>query len=119
MLQLCIQTLLKFSPRKVSSYVRKYVDLISPIGIAIDDEGYSLASDGAGKCLCIFDPQESKIHTLGNMDYPSGIALESRDGNVYVTDEFGLAVYDSDVHQRHVHVYYLNMCTCVHVVSDR
>ena len=68
---------------KEGVYVRMYGDPKYPIGIAIDDEGYSLVS---GHCLSIYDPEGNKIHTVGNLKNPCGTALDPRDGSVFIAN---------------------------------
>ena len=71
------------------AYVRKYdrlVDIDGPEGIAIDDEGNAYVSMGYGKCLSIFNHRGQRIHKVGNFEDPQGIALDPRDGSVYVAD---------------------------------
>eukprot|EP00731_Ephydatia_muelleri_P007985 Em0004g323a len=55
---------------KEGVYVRMYGDPNRPIGIAIDDEGYSLVSEWDGNCLSIYDPDGNKIHTVENLNNP-------------------------------------------------
>lgn len=50
MLQPVIQTLSKCFPKKVL-----YGNPKCPVGIVIDDEGYSLVTEGDGNCLSIYD----------------------------------------------------------------
>ena len=61
--------------------LRVYGPVEGPRGIAIDDDGYSLVCD---QYLTIFDPQGHKIHTVENLNQPSGITIVPRSGNVYV-----------------------------------
>eukprot|EP00731_Ephydatia_muelleri_P007922 Em0004g260a len=75
---------------KEGVYVRMYGDLNCPIGIAIDGEGYSLVSEFRGHCLSIYDPEENKIHTVGNLNNPWCTALDPRDGSVFIAN------YDAD-----------------------
>ena len=63
-----------------------YGDPNDPSGIAIDDEGYSLVSECWGNCLFIYDPDENKIHTVGNLMHPYGTALDPRDGSVFIAN---------------------------------
>ena len=66
-------------------YVRTYgYDPVAPRrwGIAIDDEGNALVSYGG--CISIFDHHGNKIHEVGNLDKPLGIALDPRDDGVYI-----------------------------------
>ena len=71
---------------KEGVYVRTYGDPIAPgpKGIAIDDEGNACISDG--ECLSIFDHNGDNIHEVSNLETPLGIALDPRDGSVYVAD---------------------------------
>ena len=69
---------------KEGVYVRMYGDPNRPIGIAIDDEGYSLVSEWDGNCLSIYDPDGNKIHTVENLNNPYGTALDPRDGSVFI-----------------------------------
>ena len=61
-------------------------DLKGPLGIVIDGGGYCIVSESEGNCLSIFNPQGEKIHTvaLGNFIKPYGLALDPKDGSVYV-----------------------------------
>ena len=68
---------------KEGVYVSMYGDLNDPIGIAIDDEGYSLVSEIS---LSIYDPEGNKIHTVGNLEDPYGTAIDPRDGSVFIAD---------------------------------
>ena len=71
------------------AYVRMYDPLAAidgPEGIAIDDEGNACVSMGYGNCLSIFDHHGKRIHKVGNFEDPKGIALDPRDGSVYVAD---------------------------------
>ena len=63
-----------------------YGDPNGPMGIAIDDEGYSLVSEYWGDCLSIYDPEGNMIHTVGNLDYPNDTALDPRDGSVFIVN---------------------------------
>ena len=68
-------------------YIRMYGDdLKGPLGIIIDGGGYCIVSESEGSCLSIFNPQGEKIHTvaLGNFIKPYGLALDPKDGSVYV-----------------------------------
>ena len=65
-------------------YVRFYGDPNGPSGIAFDDEGNSIVSED--DCLSIRDPERNKIHTVGNLNSPRCVALDPRDGSVYVAD---------------------------------
>ena len=53
-------------------------------GIAIDYEGNAFVSHG--RCLSMFDHRGNKIHEVGNLKDAYGIALDPRDGSVYVAD---------------------------------
>ena len=71
---------------KEGVYVRTYGGLgaLRPWGIAIDDEGNTLVS--YDRYLSIFDRHGNEIHEVGNLQDPHGIALDPRDGSVYVAD---------------------------------
>ena len=71
---------------KEGVYVRMYGDPKHPIGVAIDDEGYSLVSEYVGHCFSIYDPEGNKIHTVGNLKCSDGTALDPRDGSVFIPD---------------------------------
>ena len=71
---------------KEGVYVRMYGDPNDPIGIAIDDEGYSLVSEYNGHCLSIYDPEGNEIHTVENLKQPWGTALDPRDGSVFIAN---------------------------------
>ena len=68
-------------------YVRMYDPkaAIGSKGIAIDDEGNAFVSI-YDNCLSIFDHRGNRIHNVGNFEDPQGIALDPRDGSVYVAD---------------------------------
>ena len=68
---------------KEGVYVRTYGDPGARY-IAIDDEGNACFNDG--ECLSIFDHHGIKIHEVGNLETPRVIALDPRDGSVYVAD---------------------------------
>ena len=59
---------------------------MGPSGIAIDEEGYSLVCEFSGNCLSIFDPHGNKIHTVGNLTNPFGVALDTISGSLYVAN---------------------------------
>ena len=63
-----------------------YGDVKDPTGIAIDEEGYSLICEHRGNCLFIFDPEGNKIHTVGNLNAPCGVALDPKSGSLYVAN---------------------------------
>ena len=74
---------------KEGVYVRMYgydPDPVAPRpwGIAIDDEGNACVI--GVRCLSMFDHHGNKIHEVGNFQDPRGIALDPRDGSVYVAD---------------------------------
>ena len=68
---------------KEGVYVKKY-DGIFTNGIAIDGVG-NVCACSVG-CLSIFDHHGNRINEVGHPGYPRGIALDPRDGSVYVTD---------------------------------
>ena len=76
-----------FTPE--GTYVRSYGDVKFPTGIVIDEEVYSLVNERAGYCLSIFDPQEKKIHTVGNLNNPDGVMLYPKSGSLYVANYCG------------------------------
>ena len=55
-----------------------------PSGVAVDEEGYSFVSEYGGGCYFIFDPKGQKIHTVGNLNKPHGVALDPQRGSLYV-----------------------------------
>ena len=69
---------------KEGVYVRMYggPGPLRPWRIAIDDEGNALVS--YDRCISIFDHHGKKIHEVGKLEGPHGIALDPRDGSVYV-----------------------------------
>ena len=74
-------------------YIRTYGgDLEKPIGVAVNSEGYSVVSEGEGNCLTLFDPQGEKVHTVGGFTDPWGVALDPRDGSVYVANRWGQTI---------------------------
>ena len=74
---------------KEGVYVRTYGNSDAQ-GIAIDDEGNAIVS--YRRCLCIFDHHGSKIHEVGNLEDPYGIALDPRGVSVYVADYIARSV---------------------------
>ena len=70
---------------KEGVYVRTYggPGAPRPWGIAIDNEGNALIIDSI--CLSIFNHHGNKIHIVWNLQN-SGMALDPRDGSVYVVD---------------------------------
>ena len=80
-----------FTPE--GTYVRSYGDVKDPSGIVIDEEGYSLVNDFRGGCLSIFDPQEKKIHTVGNLNDNNSdcVMLDPKSGSLYVAN------YDANI----------------------
>ncbi|KAL5496484.1 hypothetical protein EMCRGX_G012780 [Ephydatia muelleri] len=89
MLQPMVQTLSKCLPEKVSMS-GMYGDPNRPIGIAIDDEGYSLVSENS---LSIYDPEGNKILTMRNLKNPCGTALDPRDGSVFIAN-YGASTFE-------------------------
>ena len=73
---------------KEGVYIRTYGGPGAPCpwGIAIDDEGNALVTDSYGGYLSIFDHHGNKMHEVGKFKNPLGIALDPRDGSVYVAD---------------------------------
>ena len=72
-------TIKVFTPEGV--YLRMYGYVDGPRGIAIGQDGYSLVCD---KCLSIFDPQGHKIHTIEDLQQPSGITVDPKSGSIYI-----------------------------------
>ena len=52
----------------------------------IDEEGYSFVNEKDGNCLSIFDPQGSKVHSVGNLNGPRGAILDPKSGSLYVAN---------------------------------
>ena len=79
-------TIRVFTPEGI--YVRSYAygDVKSPIGVSIDEEGYSIFSEGSDSDLSIFDPQGNLIHTVGNLNDPWGVALDPISVSLYVAN---------------------------------
>ena len=67
-------------------YVKSYGDVKGPKGISIDEEGYSLVCEYSGNCISIFDPQGNKIHTIGDLTNPYGVALDPISDSLCVPD---------------------------------
>ena len=59
----------------------------------IDEEGYSLVNEFGGNCLSIFDSQGNKVHTVGNLNAPRGVLLNSETGSLHVTNSVGNTVF--------------------------
>eukprot|EP00731_Ephydatia_muelleri_P001816 Em0001g1816a len=72
-------TIKVFTPEGI--YLRMYGYVDGPRGIAIGHDGYSLVCD---KCLSIFDPQGHKIHTIEDLQQPSGITVDPKSGSIYI-----------------------------------
>ena len=70
---------------KEGVYVRTYgVPAPGRKRIASDDEGNTLVT--YGRSIPIIDNHGNKIHKVGNFEDPMCIALDARDGSVYVAD---------------------------------
>ena len=82
MLQHILHTTIKVFTQE-GVYVRMYGGPNGPIGIAIDDEGYSLVSERSSNCLSIYDPEGNKIHAVKNLKNPIGAKL---DGSVFIAN---------------------------------
>ena len=70
---------------KEGIYVRKYGEFTHPRRINIDDEGNASVIDD-GRCLYVFDHYGNKIHHVRNFEEPVDIALDPRDGSVFVAN---------------------------------
>lgn len=68
-------------------FVRSYGEkcLVNPRGIAIDGGGYVFVSDGGNGSVVVFEPTGKCIHTISNLDSPTGVALD-QDNGVYVVN---------------------------------
>ena len=67
--------------------------LVSPRGITIDDEGYSLVSEFLhGGQLKIFSPQGKLICSVGNLQASAGVCIDN-DSNIFVTSLSDKKVY--------------------------
>ena len=73
-------------------YLRKYGDLDGPSGIACDDEGYSIVSEGDGNRLSIFDPCGNVIHIVHKLKNPFCTVLDDKHCCLYVADRNSLSV---------------------------
>ena len=80
MLQHILHTTIKVFTKE-GVYIRMYGGPNGPMGIAIDDEGYSLVSERSGNCLSIYDPEGNKIHTVKNLKNPIATTLY---GSVFI-----------------------------------
>ena len=104
---------------KEGVYIRMYGHLNGPKRIAIDDEGYSFVTHHGeldGDCLSIYDSQGNKIHTVGKLNNPWGIALDPRDGSVFVADRGSNSVlkYSIQVLNDVVMMHYAILCVLVY-----
>ena len=78
-------TIKVFTPE--GTYVRSYGDVMTPSGVAIDEEGFCFVSEcGDGGCFSIFDPKGQKIHTVVNLIQPFGVTLDRQRDSLYVTN---------------------------------
>ncbi|XP_003387974.2 PREDICTED: E3 ubiquitin-protein ligase TRIM71-like [Amphimedon queenslandica] len=59
-----------------------HVQVFSPDGIAIDDEGYIFVSCNNG-CLHVLSPDRKQVKLISGLSDPVGMALD-KDGNIYV-----------------------------------
>ena len=67
--------------------------LQNPFGIAVDEEGYSLVSECKyGGQLKIFSPEGKLIHSVGNLQFSSGVCIDNN-SNIFVTSEINMKVY--------------------------
>ena len=78
-------TIKVFTPE--GTYVRSYGDVKNLTEISVDEEGYSYVSEWGGGCFSIFDPKGQKIHTVGNLTKPRGVALDPLRGSLYVPNK--------------------------------
>ena len=76
---------------KKGVYVRSYGGKDIHSGIAIDEQGYSFVTNASR--LTIFDPNGNEIHTVRDLVFPNGIALDPRDSSVYVVDKCTVLKY--------------------------
>ena len=74
--------------------VREYGggQLQNPCGVAVDEDGYCLVGDWAGKALHIFDPQGKPVHSIKYTGGVCGVALD-KEGSVYVAELGSNAVH--------------------------
>ena len=64
------------------TFVKMQGDVKYPIGIAIDEDGFILLESGVE----IVDPQGQKIYTVGNLNNPFGVALDTKGHSVFVSN---------------------------------
>ena len=65
------------------AYVRTYGGVKGPIDASVDEYGYCFV---IGENLAVFDPDGNKIHTVGNLNEPNGIAIDMKSGCFYVAN---------------------------------
>ena len=65
------------------AYVRTYGGVKGPIDASVDEYGYCFV---IGENLAVFDPDGNKIHTVGNLNEPNGIAIDMKRGYFYVAN---------------------------------
>ena len=68
-------------------FVRSYGEkvLVNPRGVAIDGGGYVFVSDGGTNSVVVLDSMGKCVHTIHNLDSPTGVALD-QDSGIYVAN---------------------------------
>ena len=68
-------------------FVRSYGEkvLVNPRGITIDGGGFVFVSDGGSNSVAVFEPTGKCIHTIPNLDSPTGVTLD-QDNGIYVVN---------------------------------
>ena len=80
---------------QTGGHLRDYCkgQLLYPFGIAVDEEGYSSVSENKyGSHVKIFSPEGKLIHSVGNLEYSSGVCIDN-DSNIFVTSQSDWKVY--------------------------
>ena len=80
---------------QTGKYLRDYGkgQLQDPFGITVDEEGCSLVSEYIqGGQLKIFSSEGKLIHSVGNLQYSSGVCIDNN-SNIFVTSEIDNKVY--------------------------
>lgn len=84
------------------SQIKKYgkINLVSPIGVTMDESGSLYVSDSVLRKIFVFGPKGEPIREIGGEDWfsrPTGIAIHTSLGKLYVADAMGHSILAFDL----------------------